>query len=273
MEHFLSLLQSPEAWISLLTLTFLEIVLGVDNIIFVSIVANKLPIAEQPRARNMGLMLAMVFRIVLLFFIGFIISLKEPLFHIPFILDHETHQPYGMSIKDLILLAGGLFLLAKSVSEIHHKLEGHTEETSGQTTNSLTSVMIQIALVNVVFSFDSILTAIGLTQEIAVMMAAVIISMGIMMAFSGIVSSFINRHPTMQLLALAFLILIGVMLIGESLGQHVSKGYIYFGIFFSLGIEVLNMRYRKKQQPIQLHGVLDDARDEDIEGFMEDDGK
>ena len=270
MEHLLTLFQSPEAWISLLTLTFLEIVLGVDNIIFVSIVANKLPQAEQPRARNLGLGLAMLFRIVLLFFIGFIISLKEPLFHIPFIIDHETQQPFGMSIKDLILMAGGLFLLTKSVSEIHHKLEGETEETSGQSANSLTSVMLQIALVNIVFSFDSILTAIGLTQEIAVMMGAVIMSMLIMMAFSGAVSGFINKHPTMQLLALSFLILIGMMLIAESLGQHVPKGFIYFSIFFSLGVEMLNIRYRKKQTPIQLHGVLDDAQDENIEGFFED---
>jgi predicted tellurium resistance membrane protein TerC len=269
MEHLLALFQSPEAWISLLTLTFLEIVLGVDNIIFVSIVANKLPLEQQPRARNLGLALAMVFRIVLLFFIGFIISLKDPLFTIPFITDHETNAPHGMSIKDLILMAGGLFLMFKSVTEIHHKLEGATEETSGQTANSLTSVMIQIALVNVVFSFDSILTAIGLTQEIAVMMLAVIFSMGIMMLFSSAVSNFINKHPTMQLLALSFLILIGVMLLAESLGQHVPKGYIYFGIFFSLGVEMLNMRYRKKQVPIQLHGVLDDAQDENIKGFSE----
>ena len=269
MEHLLALLQSPEAWISLLTLTFLEIVLGVDNIIFVSIVANKLPITEQPRARNLGLVLAMIFRVVLLFFIGFIISLKAPLFTIPFITDHETGLAHGMSIKDLILMAGGLFLMTKSVSEIHHKLEGETEETKNQTANSLTSVMVQIALVNVVFSFDSILTAIGLTEEIAVMMLAVIISMGIMMLFSGAVSNFINKHPTMQLLALSFLILIGVMLLAESLGQHVPKGYIYFGIFFSLGVEMLNMRYRKKQTPVQLHGVLDDAQDEDIKGFGE----
>ena len=268
MQHLIELLSSPTAWVSLLTLTFLEIVLGVDNIIFVSIVANKLPEAEQPRARNWGLLLAMLFRIILLFFIGWIISLSNPLFYIPYI--GEGGVAHGMSVKDLILLGGGLFLMYKSVTEIHEKLEGHTEETHDAKANSITSVMLQIAAVNVVFSFDSILTAIGLTKEIPVMLIAVILSMAIMMAFSGVVSRFINAHPSLQLLALSFLIMIGVMLVAESLGQHVEKGYIYFGIFFSLAIELLNMRYRKKQEPVQLHGTLDDARDEKIEGYLEE---
>ncbi len=262
MEHLLLLAQQPATWGSIIVLTFLEIILGIDNIIFVSIVANQLPDAQQPRARFWGLVLAMLFRVILLFFIGFILGLDEPLFTIP-ILEH------GMSIKDIILLMGGLFLMYKSVTEIHHKLDGHTEETNGIAATSITSVMLQIAAVNLIFSIDSILAAIKLTHEIPIMMVAVILSMLVTMAFSTKVSVFINKHPSIQLLALSFLILLGVMLVAEAFGSEIPKGYLYFGIAFSLFVEMLNMRYRKKQVPVQLHGVLDDAQDENVDGFLE----
>ncbi|MEN9610608.1 MAG: hypothetical protein RLZZ628_1422 [Bacteroidota bacterium] len=240
---------SADVWLSLLTLTFLEIVLGVDNIIFVSIVANQLPEKERGRARNIGLMLAMGFRLILLLFIGWILSLNDPIFSIPFIKGEDGHA-IGLSIKDLILTGGGIFLLYKSTEEIHHKLEGSEDLHHTAKKSTLSAVILQICLVNIVFSFDSILTAIGMTQEVFVMMIAVIASIGVMMAFSAPVSKFINTHPTMQMLALSFLILIGVMLIAEGFHQHVSKGYIYFSIAFSLGVELLNMRLRKKANTV-----------------------
>jgi predicted tellurium resistance membrane protein TerC len=233
-------------WLSLITLTFLEIVLGVDNIIFVSIVANQLPRSEQPKARNLGLMLALGFRLILLLGIGFILSLDEPLFKIDFVRDHG--QPLALSIKDFILMGGGVFLLYKSTQEIHEKLEGDAHEVKTKANTSLRSVIIQICLVNIVFSFDSILTAIGMTSDVVIMMIAVILSIGVMMLFSEVVSKFINTHPTMQMLALSFLILIGVMLIAEGFHQYVAKGYIYFSIAFSMGVELLNMRMRKGQK-------------------------
>jgi predicted tellurium resistance membrane protein TerC len=242
---------SPDMWLSLLTLTFLEIVLGVDNIIFVSIVANQLPQAERKNARNYGLLLALVFRLVLLLGIGWILSLDEPVFTLNFIKDHGL--PIGISVKDLILMGGGLFLLYKSTQEIHEKLEGHGQDIKTKKNATMTSVIIQICLVNIVFSFDSILTAIGMTQDVIVMMVAVIISIMVMMLFSNAVSEFINKHPTMQMLALSFLILIGVMLMAEGLHQHVSKGYIYFAIAFSMGVEILNMRMRKSRKDHVVH--------------------
>jgi predicted tellurium resistance membrane protein TerC len=242
---------SPDIWLSLVTLTFLEIVLGVDNIIFVSIVANQLPRHQQAKARNYGLILALVMRLILLFGIGWILSLSNPVLEVPFMKDHEG--PLGLSVKDLILVAGGIFLIYKSTMEIHHKLEGKAEELK-----SKASVIFQICLVNLVFSFDSILTAIGMTQEVFVMMIAIIVSIGVMMAFSESVSHFINTHPTMQMLALSFLILIGVMLVAEGFHQHVSKGYIYFAIAFSLGVEVLNMRLRKgSRSTVKLNAVAE----------------
>ncbi len=256
---------SPDIWLSLITLTFLEIVLGVDNIIFVSIVANQLPRAEQPKARNYGLMLALVFRLILLLGIGFILSLDKPILEVPFMTNHG--EPIGLSVKDLILLFGGLFLIYKSTQEIGEKLEGHNHSDGKKKANStMASVIFQICVVNIVFSFDSILTAIGMTQEIVVMMIAVIISIFVMMIFSGPISTFINRHPTMQMLALSFLILIGVMLVAEAFHQHVSKGYIYFAIAFSLGVEVLNMRLRKKSDlpSVQLNSVHKEAADKNL---------
>ena len=247
---------SPDIWLSLVTLTFLEIVLGVDNIIFVSIVANQLPRNEQPKARNYGLMLALAFRLILLLGIGFILSLDKPVVQIPFINEHDG-DPLGLSVKDIILMLGGIFLIYKSTQEIGEKLEGGNHSESEKATNTtLFSVILQICVVNIVFSFDSILTAIGMTQEIFVMMVAIIVSIGVMMVFSSAISSFINKHPTMQMLALSFLILIGVMLVAEAFHQHVSKGYIYFAIAFSLGVEVLNMRIRKKSnKAVQLNSV------------------
>ncbi len=242
MEGIIQLLQSPDAWIALLTLTFLEVVLGIDNIIFISIVTGKLPEAEQPRARKIGLLLALVFRVALLMGISYIISFKEPLFTI---LDH------GFSGRDLILMIGGVFLLAKSTSEIHHKVEGESEEegsAAGKAVASFAKIIVQIILLDIVFSFDSILTAVGLTDHVEIMIAAVIISMLIMLAFSGKISDFINDHPTLQILALSFLILIGVMLIVDGFGVHVPKGYIYSSVAFSLIVEIINMKMRKNKK-------------------------
>jgi predicted tellurium resistance membrane protein TerC len=235
------------SWVALLTLTFLEIVLGIDNVIFISIVTAKLPQEQQPRARNLGLTLALVFRIILLLGITWIVGFSEPLFSI-----------LGVEIsgRDLILMAGGLFLLAKSTSEIHHKVEGEEiaqEEGGKKMVQSFSKIIIQIVLLDMVFSFDSILTAVGLTQEVLIMIIAVIISIIIMMLFAGKISDFINKHPALQILALSFLILIGFMLVIEGLHFHVPKGYIYFAVAFSLLVEVLNMRLRKKSKPVQLH--------------------
>jgi predicted tellurium resistance membrane protein TerC len=235
---------SSEAWIALLTLTFLEIVLGVDNIIFISIISNKLPHSEQHKARNMGLILALIFRIILLFGISALISFSQPLF---------TLFSIPLSGKDLILGAGGFFLIGKSITEIHHKMEGEIIHVDNKLKRSLINSVIQIAVINIVFSFDSILTAFGLTQEIPIMIIAVIISLGIMMLFSSKISSFIQQHPTLEVLALSFLILIGFMLVLEGLQFHVPKGYIYFAVFFSCSVEFLNIKLRKKSKPVQLH--------------------
>jgi len=242
MEIFLH----SETWIAMLTLTFLEIVLGIDNIIFISIVTDKLPKEQQPKGRNLGLMLALFFRIGLLLGITWIIGFTEPLFSL---LGHD------LSGRDLILMAGGLFLLGKSTSEIHHKLEGETEdrEPGVKAELSMASALLQIIALDMVFSFDSILTAIGLTEHVIIMIGAVVISMFVMMLFSGAISRFINERPTLQILALAFLILIGFMLVLDSLGFHVPKGYIYFAVAFSLLVEMVNIRLRKKSKPVQLN--------------------
>jgi predicted tellurium resistance membrane protein TerC len=242
MEIFLH----SETWIAMLTLTFLEIVLGIDNIIFISIVTDKLPKEQQAKGRNLGLTLALIFRIGLLLGITWIIGFTEPLFSI---FEHD------LSGRDLILMAGGLFLLGKSTSEIHHKLEGETEdrEPGVKAGLSMTSALLQIIALDMVFSFDSILTAIGLTEHVVIMIGAVIISMFVMMLFSGAISRFINERPTLQILALAFLILIGFMLVLDALGFHVPKGYIYFAVAFSLIVEMVNIRLRKKSKPVQLN--------------------
>lgn len=256
-------------WMGLLTLTFLEIVLGIDNIIFISIAADKLPPHERPRAARIGLLLAMVLRIALLFGITVLIAMEEPWIKI----DTDLVDA-GFSGQSLILIAGGLFLLYKSTTEIRHKLEGpdtvQGQPASGKIKNTLSQVILQITIINIVFSFDSILTAVGMTNglkgALLIMIIAVVSSVLVMMLFAVPVGNFVNRHPTIQMLGLAFLILIGFMLITE--GAHlahltigeaeigaVPKGYLYFAIAFSLFVEFLNMRLRKPHEPVQLHGV------------------
>lgn len=247
---------------SLLTLTFLEIVLGVDNIIFISIISDKLDPAQQKKARRIGLTLAMLFRVGLLLTITWIMKLKEPLFTLSFV--KVEGQPVGISWKDLILMAGGLFLIVKSTLEIHHKLEKSVQQESDpsvkKTYSALRSVVLQIVLIDAVFSFDSILTAIGLVEEVLIMIIAVIVSILLMMTFAGVISRFINRNPTLQMLALAFLIAIGIMLVAEGFHQKISKSYIYTMIAFSLLVELLNIRLRKKQDSIRLRGADDEER-------------
>jgi predicted tellurium resistance membrane protein TerC len=271
----MELLTNPNAWISLLTLTFLEIILGIDNIVFLSIVSGKLQDKDQPKARRIGLLLAMAFRIILLFGITWVLSLQNVLLHIDW-----SFFTAGITGQSIIIFAGGLFLLYKSVSEIHHKMEGEEDGANAKAGNTLTAAIIQIALLNLVFSFDSILTAVGLVNvnqpiseggfgydgAIAIMILSIIISMGIMMIFAGPVSKFVNQHPTIQILGLSFLILIGVMLVAE--GSHLAhfkfgndsevgtipKGYLYFSIFFSLFVEFLNLRMKKSSKnPVKLH--------------------
>ena len=233
MEIFLQ----ADTWVALLTLTFMEIVLGIDNIIFISLVAGKLPKHQQKKARIGGLTLAMLTRVLLLLGITWIIGLTKPVL---------TFGDFDLSWRDIILLAGGLFLLVKSTLEIHHKVEGQHETEKEIKVKSFNLAIAQIVMLDIIFSLDSILTAVGLTTQVILMIIAVIISILVMMIFAKAVSDFVNNHPTIQILALSFLILIGVMLIVEALHYHVPKGYIYFSVFFSLAIEMLNMRYRKK---------------------------
>lgn len=233
MEIFLE----ADTWVALLTLTFMEIVLGIDNIIFISLVAGKLPEEQQKKARIGGLALALIMRILLLLSITWIIGLTQPVL---------TVAGFELSWRDLILIGGGVFLLVKSTLEIHHKVEGQENEKEIKKVSSFGYAILQIVLLDIIFSFDSILTAIGLTDQLILMFIAVTISIIVMMVFARAVGDFVNKHPTIQILALSFLILIGVMLIVEGAHYHVPKGYIYFAIFFSLAIEMLNMRYRKK---------------------------
>jgi predicted tellurium resistance membrane protein TerC len=239
----MEVLLSSEGIIALLTLTFLEIVLGVDNIIFISIISNRLPEKQQAKARNLGLALALIMRVGLLLGISWIIGFTEPLFTM---FDHDV------SIKDLILMIGGLFLIGKSTTEIHESLEVQEHESKKKVVATMGKVILQIVALDVVFSFDSILTAVGLTEHILIMIVAVTIAMIVMMTFAGKISAFINKHPTLQMLAMSFLILIGFMLVLEGLGKHIEKGYIYFAVFFSLTVEILNMRRRKNASKIKL---------------------
>lgn len=235
----------PSVWISLLTLSFLEIVLGVDNIIFISIVSGKLRDDQQEKARKLGLTLAMFFRIGLLLTITWMIRLTTPLFTIGFIKDADK-LPIGISWKDIILFAGGVFLIAKSTLEIHHKLEQSNKPDTTKTYSGFNAVIVQIILVDAVFSFDSILTAIGLVENVIIMIIAVVVSMMVMIGYSGTITRFINKNPTFQMLALTFLIVIGILLVAESFHQTISKSYIYTAIAFSLTVEILNARLRKK---------------------------
>lgn len=230
--------------IALATLTALEVVLGVDNVIFISILAGKLPANQQARARRVGLMAAMVMRILLLFSLAWIVRLTEPLFSV---------LGRGISGRDLILLGGGLFLLAKATIEIHDKLEGVEGERSAKVAPSFGAVIVQIMLLDIVFSLDSVITAVGMADSIAVMVVAVIIAVGIMMLSAGSVSEFVQRHPTVKVLALSFLMLIGLSLVGEGLGHHIPKGYIYFAMGFSVFVEMINLRLRRPGVPVELH--------------------
>ncbi len=233
--------------IALLTLTALEIVLGVDNVIFISILAGKLPQADQARARWVGLLAAMIMRILLLFSLAWIIRLTAPLFSV---------VGRDISGRDLILLGGGLFLLAKATIEIHDKLEGGEESRSTKAAPSFGAVIVQIMLLDIVFSLDSVITAVGMADSITVMVIAVMIAVGIMMVSAGTVSEFVERHPTVKVLALSFLLLIGMSLIGEGLGQHIPKGYIYFAMGFSVFVEMINLRLRGAGVPVGLRAAV-----------------
>ena len=239
----------PQIWVSLLTLTFLEIVLGVDNIIFIPIISDKLPKEKQRFARNLGLAFAMIFRVVLLLMINWIIGLKEPVLTLEWFNEPGSELPLALSWKDIILLGGGIFLIAKSTFEIHGKMSGHDEvpKPKSGASSLMTMVIVQIILIDMVFSLDSILTAIGLVDNVLLMIIAVVISIGIMMAFAAPISAIINKYPSLQMLALSFLVVIGVMLVAEGIHQHVSKNIIYSCLAFSLAVEMLNIRFRNKQ--------------------------
>ena len=242
-------LTEPATWLSLITLTAMEIVLGIDNVIFISILVDKLPAGQQGRARKLGLGLALILRLALLFAITWVMGLTAPIFTI---IGNE------ISGRDLILLGGGLFLLFKATREIHENLEVvHEQHKSPSGRAAFGIVLVQILLLDIVFSLDSVITAVGMAQHVSVMVVAMVIAVGVMLAFSGSIASFVMRHPTMKILALSFLLLIGVVLIADGLGQHVGKGYIYFAMAFSFGVELLNMRVRGKAAPVALHNRFD----------------
>jgi predicted tellurium resistance membrane protein TerC len=233
-------ISNPEAWIALGTLTALEIVLGIDNVIFISILAGRLPQQQQGKARRYGLLLAMIMRIGLLFSLAWVIRLTKPLF---------TVLGQQISGRDLILIGGGLFLLAKATREIHHKLEGERDTEKVRVAPSFGSVLVQVMLLDMVFSLDSVITAVGMADDLAVMVIAVVVAVGFMMVFAGSIGRFVERHPTVKVLALSFLLLIGVTLIAEGFDRHIPKGYIYFAMAFSVFVEMLNLRMTKTHTP------------------------
>jgi len=240
-------ISDPQAWIAFATLTALEIVLGVDNVVFISILAGKLPSGQREKARRLGLGLAMFVRILLLLSIAWVVKLTATLF---------TVWSQEISGRDLILLLGGLFLLAKSTHEMHGQLEGDEGHSSGGVASSFSSVIVQILLLDIIFSLDSVITAVGMVDDVGVMIAAVVVAVGFMLVFSGGVSRFVDKHPTIKMLALSFLLLIGVSLVAEGLEFHIPKGYIYFAMAFSLFVEVINIRVRKSRQPaVHLHSA------------------
>jgi len=244
-EMSLELLTQPETYVSLLTLTAMEIVLGIDNVIFISILTAKLPEGEQAKARRLGLSLALIFRLGLLLAITWVMSLTKPLFSL---------VGRDFSGRDLILLGGGLFLVAKATHEIYDKLEVVHEKGAPSRAGAFAMVLLQILALDVVFSLDSVITAVGMAQHVPIMVAAMVIAVAVMLVSANGIGGFVNRHPSMKILALSFLLLIGVMLVAEGMGQHIGKGYIYFAMAFSLGVELLNMRLRGRQSdPVVLH--------------------
>jgi predicted tellurium resistance membrane protein TerC len=251
------LFTSPDTWIALLTLIGLELVLGIDNIVFISILADKLPPEKRNLARRIGLSFAMFLRIGLLLALGWLVGLRNPLFNI---LGQE------ISGRDLILIAGGLFLLWKSTVEVHQLLEGEQGAASKQVSATLAAVIIQIVIIDAVFSIDSIITAVGMVDEVPVMVTAVVVSVGLMMVFAGPIGKFVSSHPTVKMLALSFLFVIGVLLIADGLGHHVPKGYVYFAMAFSVCVETLNTRLRKRvAEPVDLHERYTRAPDADAQ--------
>jgi predicted tellurium resistance membrane protein TerC len=238
-------LTDPQVWIAFITLVALELILGIDNVIFIAILAGKLPGHQQAKARRTGLAMAVISRVLLLFSLSWIIGLTEPLFHV---------FEFAISGRDVVLILGGLFLLAKATHEIHQKLEGLEGHVSARVQPSFGSVITQVLLLDVVFSLDSVITAVGMVDQLAIMVAAVVIAAGVMIVSSGPLSHFVERHPTIKMLALSFLLLIGFTLIVEGLHQHISKGYIYFAMGFSVFVEMLNLRLRKaRAEPVRLH--------------------
>ncbi len=243
----MELLTDPQVWIALATLTALELVLGIDNIVFISILVDKLPKEKQEMARRIGLFMAMFMRIGLLLVLAWIIGLTAPMFTV-----------FGQEIsgRDLILIGGGLFLIWKSTGEIHQSMEGEEGHESSAVKATFTAVILQIMVVDMVFSLDSIITAVGMVDQVEVMIAAVILSVGLMMLFAGTIGRFVSDHPTIKMLALSFLVVVGVVLIAEGFDQHVPKGYVYFAMAFSLGVEMLNIRLRKRSaKPVELHAA------------------
>jgi predicted tellurium resistance membrane protein TerC len=239
----------PQAWVALATLTALEIVLGIDNIVFISILAGRLPANQRSKARTLGLALAMITRILLLLTLTWIMTLTTPLFQV---------FKNAISGRDIILLAGGLFLLAKSTHEIHASLEGKPETTKAKATRNFVAVLVQIAVLDIVFSLDSVITAVGLADHIPVMVLAIVIAVGVMMLSARVIGNFVDTHPTIKMLALSFLLLVGFSLMGEGLDLHIPKGYIYFAMAFSLGVEILNLKVRERSaKPVKLHKVLE----------------
>jgi predicted tellurium resistance membrane protein TerC len=248
-------LANPEIWISLLTLTILEIVLGIDNIVFISILSSKLPEDQQKKGRTVGLALAMVTRVLLLLSLNWVMGLTAPIFNAGNwinVTDESLLEKMAISGRDLILIIGGLFLIYKSTHEIHEKLEGEEAETEVKKVHSFSGVIVQILILDVVFSLDSVITAVGMADEIWVMVAAVIIAVIVMMFSASAISNFVNNHPTVKMLALSFLLLIGVSLLAEGFEQHIPKGYIYFAMAFSVLVEVLNLKMKGKRKPVTL---------------------